>query len=292
MRARIWGCRGSLAAPGPETVRYGGNTSCVEVRLDDGTAIVLDAGTGIRPLGLQLDREQVKVVHLLLSHLHMDHLQGLGFFRPIYDAGVELHVWGPPSTVQSLEDRIGAYLSPPLFPVSLSEIPSKLFFHDAPDEPWQIGSASVLAVTVAHQGPTLGYRIEEGGRSLAYIPDHEPSIGVDLRSLGEDWLSGHAVAREADVLIHDAQYSEEEYPLHVGWGHSSIEHVVTFAQLAKVKRLLLFHHDPHHSDEELDALCVRAQELWPDCGDRLAVGAEGMEIVLSALPSEPSLIDR
>jgi phosphoribosyl 1,2-cyclic phosphodiesterase len=269
-------------------VRYGGNTSCVEVRLDDGTAIVLDAGTGIRPLGLQLDREGVKVVHLLLSHLHMDHLQGLGFFRPIYDAGVELHVCGPPSTVQSLHDRIGAYLSPPLFPVSLSEIPSKLFFHDAPDEPWSIGSATVLAVTVAHQGPTLGYRIEEGGRSLAYIPDHEPSIGVDLRSLGVDWLSGHAVAREADVLIHDAQYSEEEYPEHVGWGHSSIEHVVTFAQLAKVKRLLLFHHDPHHSDAELDALCVRARELWPGSEDRLHVGAEGMEIDLSKV----ALIDR
>jgi phosphoribosyl 1,2-cyclic phosphodiesterase len=271
-------------------VRYGGNTSCVEVRLADGTAVVLDAGTGIRPLGLRLEAEGVGVVHLLLSHLHMDHLQGLGFFRPLFDPGVDVHVWGPPSTVQSLEDRIGAYLSPPLFPVSLAEIPSRLTFHDAPDEPWSIGPATVMAMTVAHQGPTLGYRIEEGGRSLAYIPDHEPSRGVDLRSMGPDWMSGHAVAQEVDVLIHDAQYSEEEYPDHVGWGHSSIEHVVTFAQLAGVKRLLLFHHDPHHTDAELDELCARARQLWPGSDDFLHLGAEGMEIDLSS--AQPSLTRR
>jgi phosphoribosyl 1,2-cyclic phosphodiesterase len=270
-----------LAAPGPETVRYGGNTSCVEVRLADGTALVLDAGTGIRPLGLQLEAESVGEVHLLLSHLHMDHLQGLGFFRPLFRPDVEVHVWGPPSTVQSLEDRIGAYLSPPLFPVSLAEIPARLTFHDAPEAPWSIGSATVRAVTVAHQGPTLGYRIEEGDRSLAYIPDHEPSLGVDLRSMGADWISGHAVAHQVDLLIHDAQYSEEEYPDHVGWGHSSIEHVVTFAQLAGVKRLLLFHHDPHHTDAELDELCARARQLWPGSDEFLHLGAEGMEIDLS-----------
>jgi ribonuclease BN (tRNA processing enzyme) len=192
--------------------------------------------------------------------------------------------------VQSLQDRIGAYLSPPLFPVSLAEIPSQLTFHDAPDQPWQIGSATVLAVTVAHQGPTLGYRIEEGGRSLAYIPDHEPSLGVDMRSMGPDWLSGREVAHEADVLIHDAQYSEEEYPDHVGWGHSSIEHVVTFAQMSDVKRLLLFHHDPHHSDDELDALCARARQLWPGSDDVLHLGAEGMEIDLSS--AQPFLTRR
>jgi phosphoribosyl 1,2-cyclic phosphodiesterase len=288
--ARIWGCRGSLAAPGPETVRYGGNTSCVEVRPSDGTAIVLDAGTGIRPLGLRLDAENITSVHLLLSHLHLDHLQGLGFFAPLFKRNVEIHVWGPSSTVQSLEDRIGGYLSPPLFPVSLAEIPSRLVFHDAPDEPWEIGSARVRAVTVAHQGPTLGYRIEEAGRSLAYIPDHEPWLGVDTKSLGLDWISGREVAEDVDVLIHDAQYSEEEYPDHVGWGHSSIEHVVTFARMVRVKRLLLFHHDPHHTDAELDDLCLRARQLWPGSDGFLDVGAEGMEIDLS--PAHSSLTRR
>src|SRR6516165_6852052 len=183
MRARIWGCRGSLAAPGPDTVRYGGNTSCVEVRLDDGTMLILDAGTGIRPLGRYLHERGTTTVHLLLTHLHLDHLQGLGFFRPLFEEGIEVHIWGPRSPTVSLRDRTALYLSPPLFPVRLADVASTVTFHDAPDEAWTIGPASVTAVSVTHQGPTLGYRIDEGSQSLAYIPDHEPSLGVDLRSL-------------------------------------------------------------------------------------------------------------
>jgi phosphoribosyl 1,2-cyclic phosphodiesterase len=282
VKARVWGCRGSLATPGPDTLRYGGNTSCVEVRLDDGSVIVLDAGTGIRPLGLALEAERVTEVHILLSHLHMDHLQGLGFFKPLFDRDVAVHVWGPSSPTRSLSDRIATYLSPPLFPVSVSELPSDLTFHDAPETPWAVGAGTITAVNVAHQGPTLGFRIEESGRSLAYIPDHEPSAGVDLRTLGPDWISGSQVAHAVDVLLHDSQYSEEEYPRHVGWGHCSIEHVVTFAQLAAVKRLVLFHHDPLHTDDALDALGERARQLWDGDGAALDLAYEGMEIDLAA----------
>lgn len=285
MKARVWGCRGSLATPGPETLRYGGNTSCVEVRLDDGSVMVLDAGTGIRPLGLLLEAEDVREVHVLLSHLHMDHLQGLGFFKPLFDANVAVHIWGPSSPTRTLSDRIATYLSPPLFPVTVSQLPSKLTFHDAPEEAWTIGSGTVMAVNVAHQGPTLGFRIEDGGRSLAYIPDHEPSVGVDLRTLGPDWISGAQVAHAVDVLLHDSQYSEEEYPRHVGWGHCSIDHVVTFAQLAGVKRLVLFHHDPLHTDDQLDALGERARQLWDGAEGALDLAYEGMEIDLSAATS-------
>jgi phosphoribosyl 1,2-cyclic phosphodiesterase len=283
VRVVVWGCRGSLATPGRDTVRYGGNTSCVEVQAADGTEIILDAGTGIRPLGLRLEAEQVTTVHVLLSHLHLDHLQGLGFFQPLFREGVDIHIWGPPSPTMSLRERIGVYLSPPLFPVSLSQIPSRLTFHDAPEEPWMLGSATIRALNVAHQGSTIGFRIEEGGRSMAYLPDHEPSLGVDLKTLGPEWMSGHDLAHEVDVLFHDAQYSEEEYPSHEGWGHSSIEHVVTFASMAKAKRLVLFHHDPLHGDSQLEVLLARARQLWTGPSDSLEPAYEGMEINLVPL---------
>jgi phosphoribosyl 1,2-cyclic phosphodiesterase len=285
MKARVWGCRGSLAAPGPDTLRYGGNTSCVAVTVGSGETLVLDAGTGMRPLGVALEDAGVEKVHILLSHLHLDHLQGLGFFRPLFRAGVEVHIWGPPSPVQHLDERIGMYLSPPLFPVRLADIPSKLTFHDAPEEPVEIGSATVRASLVTHQGPTVGYRIEEAGRALAYLPDHEPSLGgTDLSTQPAEWISGHGIARDVDVLLHDAQYGDEEYPHHVGWGHSSIGQVVAFARKAEAGRLVLFHHDPYHTDAELEALVDEARRLWGDDAvspDERVCGAwEGMEITL------------
>jgi len=159
MQARVWGCRGSVAAPGPDTVRYGGNTSCVEVLLSSGQVLVLDAGTGIRPLGVLMQGSPCPELHILLSHLHLDHLQGLGFFRPLFNPGLDIHIWGPPSPVQPLAERIAMYLSPPLFPVHLDDVPARLTFHDAPGEPVSIGSATIRAGLVQHQGPTVGYRI-------------------------------------------------------------------------------------------------------------------------------------
>jgi phosphoribosyl 1,2-cyclic phosphodiesterase len=278
VRVRIWGCRGSLASPGPETVRYGGNTSCVEVRSGD-TVLVLDAGTGIRPLGLDLDRERRRVLHLLLTHLHLDHVEGLGFFAPIWHPETELHVWGPPSPVRRLEERIARYLSPPLFPVHLSDIPAHITFHDAPEGEWEIDGIGVVSAPVSHPGPTIGYRLSAGGISFTYIPDHEPVLGVDLAQLPPEWISGHALAAGTDLLFHDGQYTEEEYPRKVGWGHSSVAHAVAFAARSEAQRLVLFHHDPLHGDDELDALRERAQALWNGNGraaPRLAY--EGMEI--------------
>jgi len=254
MRARIWGCRGSLASPGRRTVRYGGNTSCVEVRVDDDNVLVLDAGLGIRCLGNALDAGEPRAIHVLLTHLHLDHLQGLAFFRPFWSVGVELHIWGPASPTRGLAERIAGYLSPPLFPVHLSEVPSRPVFHDIPDEPWSIGRATVAGSPVSHQGPTAGFRIEGDGRSLAYIPDHEPALGTDLGTVDPEWVSGYGLSRGADVLLHDAQYSDAEYATHVGWGHSSISHAVDFGRVSQVGRLVLFHHDPAHSDVDLEAM--------------------------------------
>lgn len=274
MHVKIWGCRGSLAAPGPETVRYGGNTSCVEVRLDDGSLIILDAGTGIRALGLQ---EMPTKIHLLLTHLHLDHLEGLGFFSALWRSDCQIEVYGPSSPMKALVRRIEGYLSPPLFPVHLSDVPSKMTFHDAPDGEWSIGGARLLSQHISHSGPTVGYRIEEGGNSIAYMPDHEPFRG-GVRDIDPAWLSGHAIAHGADVLLHDGQYTEAEYPSRIGWGHSAVDQVVAFGRAAKVGRLMLFHHDPLHTDSDLDAQLARARELSEGMGFQIDAAHEGETI--------------
>jgi phosphoribosyl 1,2-cyclic phosphodiesterase len=282
MRVRVWGCRGSVAAPGPDTVRYGGNTSCVEVRLASGHAIILDAGTGMRPLGVFMQDDMPEHIHIMLTHLHLDHLQGLGFFRPLYLPGRDIHLWGPTSPVQHLADRIAMYLSPPLFPVHLDDVPSQLTFHDAPEEAVTIGSATVRAAKVTHQGPTVGYRIEEDGEALVYLPDHEPSLGADLRLLPSEWISGHELASDATILLHDAQYRDHEYGAHVGWGHSSISDAIEFATKANVERMVLFHHDPYHNDEDLEELLKEARAKWAKHEALVQLAYEGMTMTLGS----------
>lgn len=282
MRAKIWGCRGSIATPGFGTVRYGGNTSCVEVDLEDGTILILDAGTGLLDLGTKIARSEPTSIHLLLTHLHLDHIQGLGFFAPLWQLPhVDLHVWGPRSTDLSLEERIERYLSPPLFPVQFEDARTKPKFHDVPETEWSLGGARISALPVSHPGPTLGYRVEENGASLCYIPDHEPALDGDLGSIDPASISGYGIAREADVLLHDCQFTEDEYPRHLGWGHSSVADTVAFAQACKARKLVMFHHDPMHTDEDLDRMLARATELWGREDGMPVLAHEGLEIDLS-----------
>lgn len=276
MKVTLWGTRGSLASAGPETVRYGGNTSCVEVRGDDGSVLVLDGGTGIRRLGASLD--DVRAVHVLLTHLHMDHLQGLGFFAPLYRPDVEVHLWGPPSTTEHLQARLVRYLSPPLFPVRLRELPCRLTLHDVPLGRFRIGGLELEADLVCHPGPTVGYRITAAQTTVTYIPDHEPALGARTFPPEPEWTSGFALAQEADLLIHDAQYSDEEYPRFIGWGHSAIGHVLAFARLAGVRRLVTFHHNPAHSDDDLDRLLEEARRANPPF--EILPGQEGLTLRL------------
>ena len=267
MRLKIWGCRGSVATPGPETIRYGGNTSCIEVMLDDNdTTLVLDAGTGIRQLGAELERRGVRKVHLCLTHLHLDHLEGLRFFPPLWNRDVSVEIWGPPSPILSLQERIARYFSPPLFPVDLRDVPATLAFHDAPKDSWNIDGASLTAGLVVHPGPTIGYRLETSQGSVAYIPDHEPALAGAIASNSTDWISGASLALGVDALLHDAQYSEDEYADRVGWGHSSVADAVAFTRAVGAHRLVLFHHEPSHTDDELERLEERAQALAD--GDR------------------------
>jgi phosphoribosyl 1,2-cyclic phosphodiesterase len=288
VKVKVWGARGSVPSPGPETTRYGGNTSCVEVTLADGTAIILDAGTGIRCLGLAMaDTERIS---MLLTHLHLDHIQGLMFFAPAFRPRSEITIWGPAAAEATLEARIARYISAPLSPVEVRELPCDVSFQDAPESEWEVGSATVRAASVSHRGPTLGYRITEGDTSLCYIPDHEPALGVDLDHLEPEWISGFELARDASLLIHDCQYTDDEYPAHVGWGHSSMSAALCFARRVAAQRVLLFHHDPMHSDHALDNMRDDALEQWAEHGTeapRLELATEQTEIELGE-PVSPS----
>jgi phosphoribosyl 1,2-cyclic phosphodiesterase len=261
VQIRIWGCRGSLPSPGPETVRYGGNTSCVEVVLENGTGLVLDAGSGIRQLGIELLGRGIHTIHLLLTHLHLDHLEGLRFFAPLFDKRVTLEIWGPPSPVSSLQERIVRSFSPPLFPIDVRRVPAQVGFHDVPRRTWKINGAVLSADLIAHPGPTLGFRIESGGASLAYLPDHEPALGGPISEASRDWISGSSLAENADLLLHDAQWRDDEYAERLGWGHSSATDAVAFARASGARRLLLFHHDPSHSDDMLEGMQADVKEL-------------------------------
>jgi phosphoribosyl 1,2-cyclic phosphodiesterase len=259
--------------------RYGGNTSCVQVTFADGSQLILDAGTGIRTLGLEL-AESPKV-GILLTHLHLDHIQGLMFFPPCFRSDAEITIWGPSSPEASLEDRVARYISAPLSPVEVRELPCSVAFRDAPATEWQIGDVAIRAEAVTHRGPTLGYRITDGDTTLCYIPDHEPALGAPLAQLDNEWISGYDLARDADLLIHDCQYTDEEYPAHVGWGHSALEDTLTFADRVGARRALLFHHDPLHTDDMLDSIADRARARWGELGrsgDTIELAREGAEL--------------
>jgi ribonuclease BN (tRNA processing enzyme) len=279
MKVTFYGTRGSLATPGEDTLRYGGNTSCVAVRGEGGALLVLDAGTGIRALGESIEGG-IERVDILLTHLHMDHIQGLGFFDPLFWPGLEVHLWGPSSTTLNLHTRLSRYLSPPLFPVRLRDLPCDLTLHDVVEERrFSPPGFEVEARLVCHPGPTVGYRIEEEGRVLCYLPDHEPLLGASELPAERRWIPGIALAEGADLLIHDAQYSDEEYPDYVGWGHSATSHALAFAEAAGVEQLVPFHHDPWHTDASLDELYEKTRRSR-DLPFTLTPAMEGASIQL------------
>jgi phosphoribosyl 1,2-cyclic phosphodiesterase len=266
-------------------MRYGGNTSCVQLTLSDGTIMVLDGGTGIRSLGLALPPSE-RPLNILLTHLHLDHIQGLMFFAPLFRPQSKIIIWGPAAPEASLEERIARYISAPLSPVEVRELPCHPSFREADTTEWRIGSATIRAASVTHRGPTLGYRVEADGSSVCYIPDHEPGLGAPLAEVDEEWISGLGLARHASLLLHDCQYTDEEYPAHIGWGHSPLSDALVFAHRAEAERFLLFHHDPLHSDEFLDKIGDTVVERASAIGkpaDWVGLAKERCEIALGAV---------
>jgi hypothetical protein len=206
------------------------------------------------------------------------------FFPPCFRSDAEITIWGPSSPEASLEDRVARYISAPLSPVEVRELPCSVAFRDAPATEWRIGDVLIRAEAVTHRGPTLGYRLTDGETTLCYIPDHEPALGAPLAQVENEWISGYDLARDADLLIHDCQYTDEEYPAHVGWGHSALSDTLTFADRVGARRTLLFHHDPLHTDGTLDALDEVATAAWGElgrAGDTIGLAHEGDEFELT-----------
>lgn len=254
MKVRFWGTRGSIPAPGPSTLRYGGNTSCAEVRLRDGTLIILDAGSGIRTLGATLGS---CTGWLLLSHYHWDHIQGMPFFGPAYVPGSNVQILGPEYNGEGPDELLAGQMLAPYFPAPASEwhgIKGYGIIHE--NEPFTLGSAVIRAGRMSHPGLTFGYRIEEGDATFVYMSDNEPDIArPEILAEFMDLAAG------ADVLIHDCQYNEAEYAMRRGWGHSTPRQAVRVASEAGVGTMLLFHHDPSHSDEQVEVLADEVRSL-------------------------------
>jgi phosphoribosyl 1,2-cyclic phosphodiesterase len=274
--------RGSIPTPGPGTVRYGGNTSCVEVRCGD-EIIILDAGTGLRPLGLALLAEfKNKPVNLtlLITHTHWDHIQGLPFFAPIYNPRCRLRILGCQGSRDSLLQALTGQMESTYFPVPFAKLPSNIEIEELKDFTFDIGPVLVRAQRANHPGLCVGYRLFSPDGRVAYFPDTEPRLSGDDRDMIE-------FIRDADVLILDSQYDRAEYKTHIGWGHGCVDDSVTLALTAGVKKLCLFHHDSVHNDKKIDAFQKYARQLVAKVGGKLKVEAarEGMTIKLNGKSS-------
>jgi len=279
MTIRVWGCRGSLPTPGPDTVRYGGNTTCIELRLSDGTVLIVDAGSGMKRLGQALVAEGVEEMYILLTHAHWDHLMGFPFFAPAYLPNRRLHVRGGPNAKDSLQKYLSAQMTAPYFPVEFSAIHAQFDFTQGEPQKRQMGSASVIPVPLSHPNGGYGFRIEDGDSTFVFLGDNELGqvIGQGLS------LAGYVEAvRGADVLFHDAQYLPSEYAAKAGWGHSTTAQAIELAERAGVPRLGLFHHDPERTDEQLDAMAGEIRDELERRGSGLEafVVAEGMVVEL------------
>lgn len=264
MHVRFWGARGSLATPGPTTVRYGGNTSCVEITTPGGALIIIDCGTGIRGLGQHLLATGPKTLkgHILISHTHWDHIHGIPFFGPFFEAGNEWDLYAPKGVRQSLRDALEGQMQYSYFPVQLDELGAEIRYHELVEGAFRIADATIRTRYLNHPALTFGYRIEAEGAAVVYASDHEPHsrhLADGIGEIGGEDLRHCEFLAGADLVIHDAQYIAEEYPQKFGWGHSTVEYAVAVCRAAGVKRVALTHHDPSRDDDAIDRIVTKAR---------------------------------
>ena len=302
MLVKFWGTRGAMAKPGPTTLQYGGNTSCVEVRAADGTLIVLDCGTGAHGLGQQLlaTGERPMKGHLLISHTHWDHIQGLPFFLPLFVKGNEWDIYGPAGLSSKLEATLSGQMEYEYFPVKMTALGATIRFHDLIEGQFEAGGVKVTSRYMNHPGMSMGYRLEADGGAVVYATDHEPHSRHHALP-GETVEDSGAVHREddghmkflycADLVIHDSQYTQDEYAAKIGWGHSPAERVVDWAIHSRVRKLALFHHDPLRDDRSLTALVNRMKRRVEEAGAQVEVraAAEGESIEVSDARDEVAI---
>jgi phosphoribosyl 1,2-cyclic phosphodiesterase len=275
MKVKFWGVRGSIPTPGASTVRYGGNTACTELHLDDGSLIILDAGTGIRNLGNELAQTDQRIrASILITHPHWDHIQGFPFFKPAFVAGNELTIIGPEARGVKLAELIAEQMNKIYFPVRLSELKAKIDFVPLKENNINVEGAEVQSFFVNHPGFTLGYRISCNGKTLVYVSDNEPFTPesshfftngeAEVLKLFSDYVGNPDdrvlnYVKGADVLIHDTTFTPEQYEEHIGWGHSHYLYTLHLAADAGVKNLFLFHYDPSLSDQDIDEIVVKSK---------------------------------
>ena len=278
IRVSFHGVRGSTPCQSDDIRRYGGNTSCVSLDVPGQDPLLLDMGTGLRYYGKKVPAEQLFRGSCLLTHLHWDHVQGLPFFTPLLREGSRLDVYGPAQEDgRSLDEVVSCTIRPPLFPVSVDELPGTVSFHDTADNDFSIGAFDVKARLIPHLGPTLGFRVEHNGCSLAYLSDHQqPFDGSYSASPGALEL-----VEGVDLLIHDAQYTQLEFKVKATWGHCTIDYAVWLASQAGVKQLALFHHDPSRRDDDLDALLRCAVEVGSRRDVDVIAASEGLVVELA-----------
>ena len=290
MQIRFWGTRGSLAKPGPSTIRYGGNTSCVEVRAADGTLIILDCGTGAHELGQRLvsDHGGNLTGSLLISHTHWDHIQGIPFFAPFFVPGNTWDIYAPQGFSETLRTTLAGQMEYTYFPITAEAFGATLNYHHVSEGCFEIGDVRVYTRFLNHPALTIGYRIEADGASFVYACDHEPHARpaalarADLE--GQDLLHCEFL-RDADLVIHDAQYIAGEYAAKAGWGHSTIEYAVNVCAQAGARKLALTHHDPLRDDAAVDSLLATARSLASNSNLEVVAAYEGLTIDLVGSPA-------